>query len=316
MLTVLLVGPLLPVADSALPGGRTVAPSLPQVHWIAPYSWPVTLAAYPVVVTNFTSGNVGLLGSRTAVVGGGPHGIAVQPGGAMAWVMNSGGSNVRVFDRRLQRLVASIAVGPAPVHAVFSPDGATAYVSDFGGSTVTVVNVATRQAVDSITTPDEPHGLAISPDGRTVYAACVSGGAIAFIDTRTLQVTRTLLLPDGGAPYGVLVSPDGRRIYVTDEVFNHVLAFDATSGAPIGAVAVGARPALIKWIPGTNRFLVANNDGGTISVVDASTLREIARVPTGQGPHGVAATPMGTTCWWPIHAQIQSPSWMRPRCGW
>lgn len=293
ILLVLLVGSLLQGADASMPDRVVITPTMPpvpRVRWIAPYPLPAALGAYPIVVTDFTSGNVGLLGERTAVVGGGPHGIAVRPGGAEVWVMNSGGSNVWVFDRRLQRLIATIAVGPAPVHAVFSPDGATAYVSDFGGSTITIVNVATRQVIGSVTTADQPHGLALSPNGRTLYVACVSGGAVDFVDTRTRLVTRTLLLPDGGAPYAVVVSPDGQRIFATDEVFNRVFEFDATSGTLLGTVTVGTRPALMTWIPGTTRLLVADNGSGTVSVVETKTLQELARVPTGQGPHGVAAT--------------------------
>jgi len=216
LLTLLVCGSLfLPVADAA----AMEAPALPAPRILAPYPWPAFLARSPVLITDLSSGDVGLLGARTVAMRGGPHGIAIQPGGAFVWVMNSGGSNVWVFDRQLRHVVASITVGHAPVHAVFSPDGATAYVTNFGGSEITIVNVATHQAIGSISTPSQPHGIAISPDGRTLYVACVTGGALAVLDTRTRQMTHTLLLVGGGAPYGVTLSPDGRRVYLTEALF-------------------------------------------------------------------------------------------------
>jgi len=154
-------------AARKIPAPPNTPPSPPPLRTMAPYSWPGSLAHYPIVATDFASGDVGLLGARTVGTGGGPHGLAIQPGGAFVWLMNSGGWTVWVFDRHLQRRVATIAVGMATVHAVFSPDGATAYVTDFGGSEVTIVDVATRRAIGHISTPSEPHAIAISPDGRT-----------------------------------------------------------------------------------------------------------------------------------------------------
>ena len=86
-------GVLLQVATTAWPRGTTPPSSTPSaapLRWQTPYPWPAPLAAYSVVVTDFTAGEVGVLGARTVVTAGGPHGISVQPGGAFVWVMNSG----------------------------------------------------------------------------------------------------------------------------------------------------------------------------------------------------------------------------------
>src|SRR5579884_1812512 len=261
-----------------------------------PFALPASLAMYHLAVTDLQSGDVGLMGQTTLLTGGGPHGLALQPGGRYLWVTNSYSSNVWIVDLRASggpRITASITVGPAPVHVAFSPDGARAYVTNFGGSSVTVVDIAKRQTISSIATPAGPHGIAISPDGRWLYIACVMGGAFVVADTTTLQVVATVHLRSGVVPYGVAIAPDGRHVYVSDTTFGQLLAIDTTTRTQVGAALVGSRPALVTWIPATNLLAVANNGDGTVTLVDATTMQSTHTLATDGRPHGVAASTDG-----------------------
>jgi YVTN family beta-propeller protein len=264
----------------------------PAIRQATPFAMPDFLQSYQIVVTDFTSGDIALLGQSTLITGGGPHGLAWQPGQRYLWSMNASGFNVWVIDAASHQIVASIPAGPAPVHAVFSPDGRTAYISDFGGSTITVVDTVTRRTIGTITTPDEPHGMAISSDGATLYVACVSG-SVVIIDTRSRQIVATVSVPGGAAPYGVALSPDGKRLVVTDETFGDLDVIDTATDTLLGPIVVGARPALVTWIPQTHWALVANNGDGTVSIVDPYAFSHVKTLLTGAGPHGVTASPDG-----------------------
>ena len=275
------------VAASATPTPRT----------IAPYALPAALRAYHVMVTELVGGDVALLGQTTLRTGGGPHGIALQPGGRYLWVTDSDAAAVWVIDRDeaggMPRVVSTIAVGPAPVHIAFNPDATRAYVTDFGGSEISVVDVVARKRIASISTPLGPHGIAIAPDGRWLYVACPRGGAFVVIDTQTEAVVTTVPLRPGATPYGVAISPDGQHVFVTDAAFGQLLAIDTANRVITGSAPVGVRPALVAWVPRLDMLAVADNGSGAITLVDAVTMRQVSTIITGAGPHGIAASPDG-----------------------
>jgi YVTN family beta-propeller protein len=61
-----------------------------------------------------------------------------------------------------------------------------------------------------------------------------------------------------------------------------------TSALAVLVVTLGAMPA-----PAQDLVLVASNAESSVAIVDAKTLREVARLPTGEGPHEVAVSPDG-----------------------
>src|SRR5271165_4438598 len=99
--------------------GGVHATATPTIGIGKTYSLPTSLTGYRLLVTDLLSGDVGDLGNMTLILGGGPHGVIMQPGGRYAWVTNSSGSNVWVLDltaRGPAIVVGSIVVGPSPVH--------------------------------------------------------------------------------------------------------------------------------------------------------------------------------------------------------
>jgi len=56
-------------------------------------------------------------------------------------------------------------------------------------------------------------------------------------------------------------------------------------------IKVGARPWGITFSPDEKLLFVANGPSNDISIVDLATEKEVARVPVGQSPWGVAILP-------------------------
>ncbi len=284
---------IIPTVAGSTTGSRSLTPI--GLSEGPAYAVPALLASYHIIVTDLMSGDIADLGHATLRVNGAPHGLAFATKTHQLWVSNVGGTNSWVFTATSAESSADFQgnaqSGPGPVHFAFSPDGQFAYVTDFAGSAVTVVNTTALQVQNTIPTPRGPHAIAISADGRMLFVACPIDGAFAFVDTASARVVAQVAFPAGAVPYGDVLSPDGRTVYVSDETFGRVYAIDVATHTVTDSVQIGARPALMAWIPGTTRFLVANNGSGTVSVVETRPFHVVATIATGGGPHGVAVTP-------------------------
>jgi YVTN family beta-propeller protein len=138
-----------------------------------------------------------------------------------------------------------------------------------------------------------PEGLALSPDGRRLVVAMADVDEVAVLDTAARTVTRKVKVP--GGPTGLAMDQEGRTLYVTCRQADRVTALDAQSLAEKGSVEVGLGPvgiAVCRTGSG-DRLVVANTGSDDASVIDAETMKELARLSTGREPYGVASTPDG-----------------------
>jgi len=96
------------------------------------------------------------------------------------------------------------------------------------------------------------------------------------------------------SPTFVSVSPDDRRLYVACNHGNTLQVLDAATldlvkEIPVGAGAYNVEPSADgRWI------IVTNKKAQSVSLLDARTLTELAKIPTSKPlPHGVAYDPNG-----------------------
>lgn len=96
-------------------------------------------------------------------------------------------------------------------------------------------------------------------------------------------------------PHGIAVSPNGRFWYVSishGQPFGTIHKFRTVSDEWEGDVRVGMFPATLDVSGTTGLLYVVNADffgdhePSTISVVETSTMTEVAQIPTGTMPHG------------------------------
>lgn len=119
-------------------------------------------------------------------------------------------------------------------------------------------------------------GLAIDSAGKTLWAVCNMRNSLTGFDLATGKIVREISV--GNAPYGVVLV--GNKAYVTNWAGRHPTAKDtkAESGTA-GNVKVDP----VRHIA----------SDGSVSVVDLTTNREVAQVPVGLHPSGIASTPDG-----------------------
>jgi DNA-binding beta-propeller fold protein YncE len=235
------------------------------------------------------------------------------------------------LDSRTNEVVGRVELGSFPATAQVTPDGGFVYVVNFNlhgemtPSSVSVVSTEPFIEVARIQTCTMPHGSRINRAGTRHYSACMMDDMLIEIDTRELAVSRHFMLTKGsehgmsGAPRGghstaasagghgmeapkpgsktcsptwAQPSADGGRIFVACNAANEIVEIDAASWTMTRRIAAGDGVYNLA-VTRDNALLVATNKRGrSVSIFDASSGRELARIPTlRRVVHGVAISP-------------------------
>jgi len=259
----------------------------------------------------------------------GPHNVAVAPDGSAWYVTIAHGTpygSLWKMSAGSDTLLGRAPVEMFPTTIGLTPDGALAFVanSDFHGdhprmNVVTIVQTATMTPVTNLPACDMPHGVKVNHAGSLVYVSCMNSDESLEIDRQSLRIRRhhrtgegigghaamtTAGPPTHGTgpapaphdcmPTFVSVSPDDRRLYVACNHGNTLQVLDAGSldlvkEIPVGTGAYNVEPSADgKWI------IVTNKKAQSVSLVDAQSLTEVAKIATSKPlPHGVAYSPDG-----------------------
>ena len=221
-----------------------------------------------------------------------PTTIAVTPDGDFAFVANSDfhGDHPRVNS----------------VSAVYTPDMAK---------------------ITEIPACDMPHGVKVSHAGTAVWVSCMHSDEVLQLDAATLAVVRRAKTGGGMAmpmaagamagmnhgaaapapaaatapapavdnecaPTFVSLSRDDQTLYVACNHKGTLQVWDAVALTMRTEVPVGAGAYNVEPSPDGKFVLVTNKKAQSVSVVDAKTLKELARVATTKKiVHGVAYSP-------------------------
>src|SRR6267378_3892557 len=272
------------------------------------------------IVTQLTWDGTALAVAKVVPVGimpadiDGPHNVTVAPDGSAWYVTIAHGTpygSLWKMSAGSDTLLGRAQVEMFPTTIALTPDGALAFVanSDFHGdhprvNVVSIVQTATMTPLTNLPACDMPHGVKVNHAGTRVYVSCMNSDEILEIDRQSLHIRRRHKTGAGMSTPGmpmhdcmptfVSVSPDDRRLYVACNHGNTLQVLDAGSlelvkEIPVGTGAYNVEPSADgKWI------IVTNKKAQSVSLVDAQTLAEVAKIPTTKPlPHGVAYSPDG-----------------------
>jgi YVTN family beta-propeller protein len=222
-----------------------------------------------------------------------PYGVAFNPSGTLAYVVNYGCNGISVINVATNTVVNTITVGINPTYVGFNPSGTLAYVANAGGSgTVSVINVATNTVINTVTVGGSPSGVAFSPSGAIAYVANDGSGTVSVINVAANTVVNTITV--GANPIGVAFFPSGAIAYVTNEGSGTVSVINVAANIVITTIAVGTDPIGVAFNPQGNLAYVANYQSGTVSVINVATYTVINTIKVAEGVQGVAFNPSGT----------------------
>lgn len=278
-----------PAQDRSAPAGpaqayASLAATLPSGSQITPLGTEV-------------SGSLGLV----------PETIAVSPSGRWLATSDSGNDTktVSFVDRTANRVVQVLNLQRPSFSGIAFKDDDTVYVS---GGTYNAVYVLKRGADGKfaisgspIPTGYFPAQLSFDPGRRFLYVANDMSNSLTVIDTGSGPGTPIASLPTGDHPFGVLLAGD--RLYVSNWGGGTVSEYQVVNGLPVptgaapnpggytdlrsvaplpasaGRVAqVGAHPTALAMDSAAHRLYVSNGNDDSVSIVDSTAMKEIARV--------------------------------------
>lgn len=224
-----------------------------------------------------------------------PYNLYFTPNGKYAVVMASMDRQLVFRDAHTMKKARTVPVDCAGVnHADFSTDGRYFIVScEFSGELLKV-DTAKMKVIGRQKLPLKgamPQDVKLSPDGGTFYIADMIANGIWVLDGQKFD--RPKLLRTGKGAHGLYVSRDSKQMYVTNRGEGTISLFDfakrkltkkwhlPNGGSPdMGGVSADGK---VLWLSG--RY------NAEVYAIDTATGRQLARIPVGSGPHGLAVYP-------------------------
>jgi len=129
-------------------------------------------------------------------------------------------------------------------------------------------------------------GMDLSPDGRQLWVANADDGTVSIIEIASNKVVETL---DVQAKHSnrLKFTYDGKLALISDMGGNQLIIVDVPARKVIKRIAIGRQPEGIL-IPGSSQAYIALGGERTVAVLDLKSLEVTARIPTGNGPDGMA----------------------------
>lgn len=149
-----------------------------------------------------------------------------------------------------------------------------------------IINAQTGEVTQTIELPIMNHNAAFSPDGSEIWTAQMAeAGKVLVYDAATYALKNTLEV--GSQPAEVTFSADGSMAFVANGGSNTVTAIRVADKSVVKTIPVGADP-VGAWPGSDNKMYVDNEEGQTVTVIDAASLAVEETVALGFMP-GMAA---------------------------
>ena len=196
---------------------------------------------------------------------------------------------------------------------------------------VSIIHTPTMTKITDLPACDMPHGVKVNHAGTFAYISCMNSDEVLEIDTGTFSISRRAKIGKGhqmaattagdhaahqaaaaATPTGstatrdtgllakecagtfVSVSPDDKTLYVACNYGNSLQVWDAASLTLVKEIPVGTGAYNTEPSPDGSLVIVTNKKAQSVSLVDAKTFTELARIPTTKKiVHGIAYSPDG-----------------------
>ncbi len=218
-----------------------------------------------------------------------PHGITFADG--KVWFTAEQNRLIARYDPVANRIDWLLGIGQNGTHMlVFSKDRSQLFTSNIQSDSITLLQRGSDSAswsATNIAVGKGPEGGDISPDGREFWAANSGDGTISIIDVAAKKVVQSLDVRTDHSNR-LKFSLDGKLVLVSDPGSNALLVLDAASRKEVKRLNLGPQPEGILIVPDGSRAYIAVSGEKTVAVLDLKTLEVTARIPTGNGPDGMA----------------------------
>ena len=180
-------------------------------------------------------------------------------------------------------------------HIDFSTDGSYLIAScEFSGQMIKV-DVQRERVVGVLDLPDGragmPQDVKLSPDGKVFYVADMHASGLWEIDGARLKVIG--FLRTGAGAHGLYPSRDAKLLYATNrgEGSISVISFRTRRVIRTWRIPGGGSPDMGGVSADGKVFWLSGRYDGVVYAISTRTGRLLAKIPVGQGPHGLCVWP-------------------------
>ena len=241
-----------------------------------------------------------------------PNNIAItKDGGRVLVGIRSQPGVVDVIDTATQKRTNSIPVDGSVHNIYVTPDGKYAVSGSIENKAASVIDLKSEKMVWEVKFDRAVRPMAFErgADGftRRIFVQLSGFNGFAVVDfSKRAEVTR-IKLPDQPGGYGVAegrtgtpshgigVAPDGRSLWVNSTRANAVFKYSLPDLKLMGYTKLpevhspgrapaGAVPEWITFTPDSKFVYVSDSGARMVSVIDVTTLKEVATVPVGEVP--------------------------------
>jgi YVTN family beta-propeller protein len=183
---------------------------------------------------------------------------------------------------------------PGVDHADFSADGRYMYVScEFLGAMIELDLQAQPRVIrtlDLLPKPASPQDVKLSPDGKLLYTADQDRGGVWEIDPKSFSVVG--FLHTGSGAHGLYPSRDARYLYVSNRKEGTISVIDFATRRIVQTWNLGSSSPDMGGVSNDGKTLwLSGRYNSEVYVIDTQTGRLRARIPVGEGPHGLCVWP-------------------------
>jgi YVTN family beta-propeller protein len=231
-----------------------------------------------------------------------PTTVVTTPDGELAFVANSDFHGdrprvnfVSVIHTPTMTNITNLLACDMPHGVKSNHAGTRIYISCMHSDELLEIDVAELAIARRVRTGTGHQAAAAGADphaGHQVPSTTTPGGSSAAATSAAGPLNPALNREC--APTFVTVSPDDKTLYAACNYGNSLQVWDAASLTLIKEIPVGTGAYNVEPSPDGALLIVTNKKAQSVSLVDARTLTEIARIPTSKKiVHGVAFSPDG-----------------------
>lgn len=189
----------------------------------------------------------------------------------------------------------SVSADPRPDNLLF--------VANQMEHTVLLVDPMSKQVVAKVGVDINGHEVAVSPDGNFGYVPIYgntwvgksgsNGSTIHVVDLRGGRTVAVIDLGKEVRPHCAHFGPDG-LLYVSAELANAIYIVDTKTRTLVGEIPTGATHTHMLVIsPDGRRIYTANNEAGSVSVLDLRARTLLATIPISKKVQRISISPDG-----------------------
>jgi YVTN family beta-propeller protein len=225
-----------------------------------------------------------------------PYNLYFTPDGHYSIVVAERLHRLDFRDPSTFKLKRSVNVPCAGVdHMDFSADGTRAVAScEFSGQLIEL-DVEHPRVLRTLTLPgglsSMPQDVKLSPDGRTFWVADMNAGGLWKIDAQRFRVRG--FLKTGRGVHGLYPSRDARLLYASNRGEGSISVISFRTGKVLRKwwIPGGGSPDMGGVSADGKVLWLSGRYNAVVYAISTRTGKLLARIPVGNGPHGVCVWP-------------------------